>query len=132
MEKKPITTFLKVMSIIVLIQSVVGILINGFAAFLAPIVETSESGAITPMTWISLAVSIVCLIINFILAVMALQHKNIGLVYKISIVTLILPLVFNVVVSGNSSGYLSAVSGAIIPALFCYSAFNQNKIDQAK
>ena len=92
------------MSIIVLIQSVVGILINGFAAFLAPIVETSESGAVTPMTWISLAVSIVCLIINFVLAVMALQHKNIGLVYKISIFTLIFPPVFNIVVAGNSAG----------------------------
>lgn len=71
-------------------------------------------------------------LINFILAVMALQHKNIGLVYKISVVTLIFPLVFNIVVAGNSSGYLSAVTGAIIPAPFWYSAFNQNKIDQAK
>ena len=132
MEKKPITTFLKVMSIIVLIQSVIGILINGFAAFLAPVVETSESGTVTPMTWISLAVSIVCLVINFILAIMALQHKEIDLVYKVSIVTLIVPAVFNAVIAGGVSGYFSVLAGAVIPALFCYAAFKQTKIDQAK
>ncbi len=132
MEKKPIITFLKVMSIVVLIQSAIGILINGFAAFLAPVVETSESGAITPMTWITLAVSIVCLVINFILAIMALQHKEIDLVYKVSIVTLIVPIVFNIVIASGASGYFSAIAGAVIPALFCYAAFKQNRIDQAK
>ena len=132
MEKKPIIPFLKVMSIIVLIQSVIGILINGFAAFLAPVVETSESGIITPITWISLAVSIVCLVINFILAIMALQHKEIDLVYKVSIVTLIVPAVFSVVIAGGVSDYISIAAGAVISALFCYAAFKQNKLDQAK
>lgn len=132
MEKKPIIPFLKVMSIIVLIQSVIGILINGFAAFLAPVVETSESGIITPITWISLAVSIVCLVINFILAIMALQHKEIELVYKVSIVTLIVPAVFSVVIAGGVSDYISIAAGAVISALFCYAAFKQNKLDQAK
>ena len=112
MEKKPIIPFLKVMSIIVLIQSVIGILINGFAAFLA--------------------VSIVCLVINFILAIMALQHKEIELVYKVSIVTLIVPAVFSVVIAGGVSDYISIAAGAVISALFCYAAFKQNKLDQAK
>ena len=132
MEKKPITTFLKVMSIIILIQSVLGVLLNGFAAFLAPVVETAGGMALTPLTWISLAVSIVCEIINFALAIMALQHKEIDLVYKISIFTLIAPVVFSAVTAGGVSEYFSIIAGAMIPALFCYSVFQQNKIDQAQ
>ena len=120
------------MSIIILIQSVLGVLLNGFAAFLAPVVETAGGMAITPLTWISLAVAIVCEIINFALAIMALQHKEIDLVYKVSIFTLIAPVVFSAVTAGGVSEYFSIIAGAMIPALFCYSVFQQNKIDQAQ
>ena len=132
MEKKPITAFLKVMSIIILIQSVLGLLINGFAAFLAPVVETAGGAVITPITWVSLAVGIVCEIINFVLAIMALQHKEIDLVYKVSIFTLIAPVVFSSVTAGGVSGYFSVLAGAVLPALFCYAAFQQNKLDQTR
>ena len=63
---------------------------------------------------------------------MALQHKEIDLVYKISIFTLIAPVVFSAVTAGGVSEYFSIIAGAMIPALFCYSVFQQNKIDQAQ
>lgn len=131
MEKKPITTFLKVMSIIILIQSVFGILINGLAAFMAPLMEEA-GGEVGAFAWISIAVSTVCLIINFVLALLALQHKKLDIAYKLAIVTLIFPLVFNVVSAAGASGFVSAVANAVLPALFCYALFQQNKLDKAQ
>lgn len=131
MEKKPITTFLKVMSVIVMIQSVFGVLINGLAVALAPLVGSSTGEPVAPMLMISIVVSLVCLIINFILAILALQHKRLELVYKISIVSLLFAVVFNCVNADNAGNYLSIFASAAIQLLFCYAVFQQNKLDQA-
>ena len=129
MQKKPITTFLKVMSIITLIQSVLGILVSAVAAFVAPLAEEAAGESLGMMTWISLAVTTVCLVVNFILAIMALQHKGIAVAYRISIFTMLAMVVFNVVDGGDVSSYLSALAGAIIPALFLLALGKQAKVD---
>lgn len=131
MEKKPITTFLKVMSILILIQSVLGILTSVLAVFLKPAVDEAAGGD-TAFMWLSLAVCTVCMIVNAVLAVMALQHKNIARVYQISIITLMFSVVFGFVDGGGVSSFVSSLIGAVIPALFCYALFNQNKADQVQ
>lgn len=132
MKKESITTFLKVMSIITLIWSVLGVLISALAVFVAPLAEETTGEAYGMMTWITLAVTAICEIVNFVLAIMALQHKKIDLVYKISTFTLMALIVFNVVDGGGIGAYLATIAGAIIPALFAVSAGGQNKIDQAQ
>lgn len=131
MEKKPITSFLKVMSILILIQSVLGVLVSLFAVFLAPAVEEAAEGD-TGFMWVTLVVGIVCMVINIVLAVMALQHKKIDLVYKVSLFTLVISVVFSSTGGSGASDYISVLIGAVIPALFCVAAFKQNKADQAQ
>lgn len=128
MEKKPVTMLLKIVSILLLIQSVIGVLVGGLAIAVAPAVEEA-AGENGEFIWLTLAVTMVCAIVSIVLAIMALLHKKIDLIYKISIFTLIISLVFSI---QDGSGILSAIGGAVIPALFCYAAFNQNKIDQAQ
>lgn len=130
MKKKPIVTFLKVMSIITLIWSVLGVLISAVAVFVAPAAEMATGEPVEMITWVSMAVSTVCMIVNFVLAIMALQHKGIGTAYRISTFTLLAPVVFNAVDGGGISGCLSALVGAVIPALFLVALGKQNKIDQ--
>lgn len=132
MKKEPITTFLKAMSILLLIESVIELLINGLAVFLAPVVTASLGDAVDNLMWVNLAVTLVCTVMDIVIAVMALQHKNISLVYKLSIITLILPVVFSSMEADGVTGYVSVFIGAVIPALFCIAAFQQNKIDGAQ
>ncbi len=129
MEMKPITTFLKVVSILILIQGILGILTSAVAVFLKPAVDEAIGGD-THFMWLSLAVCTVCAVVNVVLAVMALRHKNIALVYRISVVTLMFSVVFGFADGGGVSSIVSSLIGAVIPALFCYSLFNQNKMDQ--
>ncbi len=132
MEKKPITKFLKVMSIITLIWSVLGVVINGFAICLIPTAEATAGVSLGPMAYISGGVCIVCLIINFSLAIMALQHKKLGLVYKIAAFTLVALAVFNATDASGIGDYIMVLISVVIPALFYYAAFKQNKLDQGQ
>ena len=132
MEKKPITPFLKVMSILTLIESILAVVINMLAVFLAPVAEEVAGEPLDGMIWVNLAVSIICAVANIVIAIMALQHKKIELVYKISIFTFIAPIVFSSTQASGLSGYVSLIGSAVIPALFLAAAFKQNKLDQAQ
>ncbi len=131
MEKKPITSFLKIMAIIYLIVYGVGVL--GSIATNAFVLSSGMS--VGGFYWVSSVVSVVCGIVNFVIAIMALQHKNIGLVYKISVVTLIFAVVFDavsIIPTGGFIGIITLVIRALIPVLFVYAAFKQNKYDMGE
>ena len=136
MEKKPITSMLKVTSILHIIQAVfatlAGVLaIGAYAALpgLEEMVEQNSGIEITPLTYISIAISLVCGIIDIVMSVMALQHKNLGLVYKISIFTLLFSEAFSATDLKGVTDYISLIIGLIVPCLFLYAVFNQKKLD---
>ena len=83
MEKKPITPFLKVMSIIRIIQSVCGVLVNilGLAMLAAlpgleSLVGESSGVEVTPLTWISIIISLVCVIVDVVQRNRRTQHRS--------------------------------------------------------
>lgn len=82
------------------------------------------------MTWIALAVSIVCMIINFVLAIRALQHKGVGTAYRIATFTLMALIVFNAVNGGGVRGYFAVPVSAVIPVLFVIALAKQDKLDR--
>ena len=136
MEKKPITSMLKVTSILHIIQAVFAALAGALAlgAYVAlpgleEMVEQNSGIEITPLTYISIAIALVCGIIDIVMSVMALQHKNLGLVYKISIFTLIFSEVFSATDLKDFTDYTSLIIGLIVPCLFLYAVFNQKKLD---
>lgn len=136
MEKKPITSMLKVTSILHIIQAVfaalAGVLALGAYVALPGLEEMVEQNSgieITPLTYISIAIALVCGIIDIVMSVMALQHKNLGLVYKISIFTLIFSEVFSATDLKDVTDYTSIIIGLIVPCLFLYAVFNQKKLD---
>lgn len=136
MEKKPITSMLKVTSILHIIQAVfaalAGVLALGAYVALPGLEEMVEQNSgieITPLTYISIAIALVCGIIDIVMSVMALQHKNLGLVYKISIFTLIFSEVFSATDLKDFTDYTSLIIGLIVPCLFLYAVFNQKKLD---
>lgn len=136
MEKKPITSMLKVTSILHIIQAVfaalAGVLALGAYAALPGLEEMVEQNSgieITPLTYISIAIALICGIIDIVMSVMALQHKNLGLVYKISIFTLIFSEVFSATDLKDVTDYTSLIIGLIVPCLFLYAVFNQKKLD---
>ena len=135
MEKKPITAMLKVTSILHLIQAIAAVLagILALSAIALPgleeMVEKNSGIEITPLTYISLAIAIVCGIIDIVMSVMALKHKNLGIVYKISIFTMLLSEVFSATELKSVSDYVSIITGLIVPCLFLYAVFKQRKLD---
>lgn len=118
------------MSILTLIWCVLGILIDATAIFVAPLAEEATGAPMETITWIALGVSIVCMVINFVLAILALRHSAIGTAYRVSVFTLLALIVFNVAGGDGASGILSSLLGAIIPLLFAVSLAQQNKIDR--
>lgn len=137
MENKPITQFLKVMSIIFIIISVLSVIGGVFTLFtyaalpgLEELAEETAGIEITPMSYISIAVGTIASIINIVLAVMALKHKKLDLVYKIGIFTMIAGEVFSGVSASGISDYISLALGLVVPVLFLIAVFKQNQLDK--
>ena len=83
------------------------------------------------MTWIALAVSIVCMIINFVLAIRALQHKGgVGTAYRLATFALMALIVFNAVNGGGVRGYFAVLVSAVIPVLFVIALAKQDKLER--
>lgn len=140
MEKKPITPFLKVMSIIRIIQSVCGVLVNilGLAVLAAlpgleSLVGESSGVEVTPLTWISIIISLVCVIVDVVLAVMALKHSKLDLVYRISSFTMMFNVVFSVTAGPSTVlDFLRIALSLVLPCLFIYAVYKQNQLDGGK
>lgn len=139
MENKPVTTLLKVTSILTIIESVLAIFIAVLALILLALpgmtdlmAETGEAVEVTPLNVISIVVSLVCAVINIVLAVWAIKHKKLSLVYKIGIFTMLATEVFNATTLSSVMDYVQLAIGLILPLLFLYAVFQQNKIDQGK
>ena len=140
MERKPITPMLKVVSILHIIQAAIstfsGIMALALYAAMPSLTEiTGQDPGLetTPLTYISLIILLVCAIVDIVLSVMALKHKNLGIVYKIAIVSTMFSVVFSAAGSQVSvSSYISLFIGLIIPFLFLIALFKQNKLDEGK
>ena len=140
MENKPVTTLLKVTSILTIIESVLAIFIAVLALLIILalpgmtdlMAETGEAVEVTPLNVISIVVSLVCAVINIVLAVWAIKHKKLSLVYKIGIFTMLATEVFNATTLSSVMDYVQLAIGLILPLLFLYAVFQQNKIDQGK
>lgn len=136
MEKKPITKFLKVMSIIHLVLAILGVItsilaIISYAALpgLSALVEETAEIDITPLTWISIVIGLVCCIVDICLSVFALKHDKLQLVYRISIFTMLATTVFNGVETRSIGDVINLLLGLILPGLFIYAVYQQLKLD---
>lgn len=137
MERKPITPMLKVVSILHVIQSAISSLIGILAlitlAAAPSLLEGQDLSTITPFTYITQVILLICSIVNIVLAVMALRHNNLGLVYKIAVVSTVFLAVFSVVgIQISVANYISFIISMIIPFLFLFAVFKQNKLDEGK
>ena len=140
MEKKPITTFLKVMAIVHLVigvMSVIGNLLSIVAYTLLPglsdlVREDNPGLEITPLTWISIVFGVICAAVDVYLSVLALKHQKLQLVYRVSILTMLVVEVFNGVSVSGIGDVISLLIGLILPILFIYAVYQQIKLDGEK
>ncbi len=136
MEKKPITKFLKVMSIIHLVLAILGVItsilaIISYAALpgLSALVEETAEIDITPLTWISIVIGLVCCVVDICLSVFSLKHDKLQLVYRISVFTMLATTVFNGVETRSIGDVINLLLGLILPCLFIYAVYQQLKLD---
>ena len=127
MEKKPASKFFRVMSVLLLFESVIGILLCLFAV----LVMWKLSEPAGPLNWLSLIVTAVCSAVNIVLAVMAMRHRKLDTVLKVLIFTIIFPIVFNSAGSSGTDGWISNFMSQLIPFLFYVAVFTQNRADKA-
>ncbi len=138
MENKPITKFLRFMAclfVIIAVWSTIAgalalvslIALPGLADLMA---EAGEAAVeVTPLTYITLVVSLVCAIVNIVIGIMALKHKNLGLVYKIGIFTMIASEVFTATDLASFADWATLAVGLVVPVLFLLAVFKQMKLD---
>lgn len=138
MENKPITPFLKYVSCLFVILAVWSAIINAIAlislialpGLTDLIAEAGEAAVeVTPLTYISIAICLVCAIINIVLGTMAFKHKNLTMAYKIAGFTMIANAVFTATDLSAPADYVNLVVGLIVPALFLVAVYKQNKLD---
>lgn len=139
MENKPISPFLKYMSCLYVILAVWSA-IAGAIALIALIAlpglsdlmaEAGEAAIeVTPLTYISIAVTLICAIIDIVLGTMAFKRKNLPLVYKIAGITMIANAVFTATDLSAPADYVILVVGLIVPALFLFAVIKQIKLDK--
>lgn len=136
MEKKPITPFLKVTSILHMIYAILGAFVGILALLivvLLPELEAEAGVEITPYHIIALAVSVICTVVDIVMAIMALRHTKLNIVYAISVITYVASAVFGVTdIGGSVSDYISVAVSFIIPGLFLIAVFKQKKLDEGK
>lgn len=136
MEKKPITTLLKVTAIIHLVLSVLGILtsllsIVSYALLpgLSSLVGETTGMEFTPLTWISIVIGLICCVIDTYLSILALKHQKLKMVYQVSIFTMLAAEVFNGVQIHGVGDVISLIIGLALPLLFIYAVYGQLKLD---
>lgn len=136
MEKKPITTLLKVTAIIHLVASVLGVIMSiisivSYALLpgLSDLVQEETGTEITPLTWIAVVLGLICCVVDAYLSVLALKHNKLQLVYKVSIFTMLISEVFSGVTVSGIGDIISLLIGLILPLLFIYAVYNQLKLD---
>ena len=131
-------TLLKVSSVLYIILSVLWLFISalGLLVLVAlpqlidTMVESGELAAeITPLTYISIILTLICSIVNIVIAVMALKHKNLNTVYKVGIFTMLCVEVFNFTSLDSISDVFDIILGLAIPLIFLYAVFKQNRAD---
>ena len=131
-------TLLKVSSVLYIILSVLWLFISalGLLVLVAlpqlidTMVESGELAAeITPLTYISIILTLICSIVNIVIAVMALKHKNLNTVYKVGIFTMLIIEVFNATSLNSISDVVDIILGLAIPLIFLYAVFKQNRAD---
>ncbi len=127
MEKKPVSKFYRVMSVLLLFESIIGILL----CVLAILVMWKLSESAEPLNWLSLIVTAVCSAVNIVLAVMAMRHRKLDTVLKVLIFTIIFPIVFNSAGGSGTGGWISNFMSQLIPFLFYAAVFSQNRADKA-
>lgn len=132
------STLLKVSSVLYIILSVLWLFISelGLLVLVAlpqlidTMVESGELAAeITPLTYISIILTLICSIVNIVIAVMALKHKNLNTVYKVGIFTMLCVEVFNFTSLDSISDVVDIILGLAIPLIFLYAVFKQNRAD---
>ncbi len=138
MENKPITKFLRFTACLYVIigvwSAIVGVLaivsliaLPGLTDLMA---EAGEAALeVTPLTYISIAVSLICAIIDVVLGIMALKHKNLNIVYKIGIITMIASEVFTATELSSVADWVTLALGLVVPVLFLIAVLKQIKLD---
>ena len=131
-------TLLKVSSVLYIILSVLQLFISAlallvlaaFPQLLDTMVESGQLAAeISPLTYISIILTLICSIVNIVLSVMALKHKNLNMVYKVGIFTMLIIEVFNATSLNSISDVVDIILGLAIPLIFLYAVFKQNRAD---
>lgn len=132
------STLLKVSSVLYIILSVLQLFISALAllvlvalpSFQDTMVEAGQLAAeVTPLTYISIILTLICSIVNIVLSVMALKHKNLNMVYKVGIFTMLIIEVFNATSLNSISDVVDIILGLAIPLIFLYAVFKQNRAD---
>ena len=132
------STLLKVSSVLYIILSVLWLFISalGLLVLVAlpqlidTMVESGELAAeITPLTYISIILTLICSIVNIVIAVMALKHKNLNMVYKVGIFTMLIIEVFNFTSLDSISDVFDIILGLAIPVIFLYAVIKQHRAD---
>lgn len=138
MENKPITKFLRFTACLYVIigvwSAIVGVLaivsliaLPGLTDLMA---EAGEAALqVTPLTYISIAVSLICAVADVVLGIMALKHKNLNIVYKIGIVTMIASEVFTATELSSVADWVTLALGLVVPVLFLIAVLKQIKLD---
>lgn len=131
-------TLLKVSSVLYIILSVLQLFISAlallvlaaFPQLLDTMVESGQLAAeITPLTYISIILTLICSIVNIVIAVMALKHKNLNMVYKVGIFTMLCVEVFNFTSLDSISDVFDIILGLAIPVIFLYAVIKQHRAD---
>lgn len=138
MENKPITKFLRFTACLYVIigvwSAIVGVLaivsliaLPGLTDLMA---EAGEAALeVTPLTYISIAVSLICAVADVVLGIMALKHKNLNIVYKIGIITMIASEVFTATELSSVADWVTLALGLVVPVLFLIAVLKQIKLD---
>lgn len=138
MENKPITKFLRFTACLYVIigvwSAIVGVLaivsliaLPGLTDLMAEAGEVALE--VTPLTYISIAVSLICAVADVVLGIMALKHKNLNIVYKIGIVTMIASEVFTATELSSVADWVTLALGLVVPVLFLIAVLKQIKLD---
>ena len=129
---------LKVSSVLYIILSVLQLFISALAllvlvalpSFQDTMVEAGQLAAeVTPLTYISIILTLICSIVNIVLSVMALKHKNLNMVYKVGIFTMLIIEVFNFTSLDSISDVFDIILGLAIPVIFLYAVIKQHRAD---
>lgn len=139
MENKPITPFLKCVSCLFVILAVWSTIVGAIALVslialpgLSDLMAEAGEAAVevTPLTYINIVVTLVCSIVNIVIGTMAFKHKNLSLVYKISVITMIASEAFTAIDLTAPADWVTLALGLVVPALFLIAVFKQMKLDK--